>query len=308
MNNTNSKKLLPLSMEKLGKLSPLGRWHFCDRPLLWSCLLSIVIMLWQPLAHAGPLSDRVAAFPQWQGQPPVQVAKGDLVYPEWLAGTWQVTSTLIDLAAPLAPNVVTPGFESNRQYLQQPIDFTVRFGPTAAPKSISALPLPIPQSRNAGEVVADRAFNGLNIAKAYLGDRAVLAVKTDPNSPNRQITLLRGDRQLVSIVTGRATEAPAPDQFITTEVFQQQFRGAPQLYFNQVETTTAYQRAKTAEGPAIVADQITAVYLSPQDPDYFKAGGLSNTRPVALYRYRLEFFPVNSVAKVIGTSTVKTVR
>jgi hypothetical protein len=35
------------------------------------------------------------------------------------------------------------------------------------------------------------------------------------------------------------------------------------------------------------ANQVTAIYLSPQDPDYFAAGG----RPVGLYRYRLEFFP-----------------
>ncbi|MGJ3251150.1 MAG: DUF6816 family protein [Elainellaceae cyanobacterium] len=34
---------------------------------------------------------------------------------------------------------------------------------------------------------------------------------------------------------------------------------------------------------------MTAIYLSPQDPDYFKANG----HPVALYRYRyrLEFSP-----------------
>jgi hypothetical protein len=263
-------------------------------------------MLWQPIAQAGPLADRIAAFPQWQAQPPVQVAKGDLVYPDWLAGTWDITSTLVDLAAPLAPEVVTPGFESNRQYLQQPIDFQVKFRPALSQPANSMLP--IPQSKKSAEVVADRAFNGLNIAKAYLGDRAVLAVKMDPNSPNRQITLLRGDRQLVSVVTGRAIEAPDPDQFITTEVFQQQFRGASQLYFNQVETTTAYRRSTSADSPAIVADQITAVYFSPQDPDYFKAGGLRNTRPVALYRYQLEFFAASSVAKVMGTSTVKTVR
>jgi hypothetical protein len=34
----------------------------------------------------------------------------------------------------------------------------------------------------------------------------------------------------------------------------------------------------------ISAEQITAIYLSPQDPDYFKAGD----RPVALYRYHLD--------------------
>ncbi|MEL6327067.1 MAG: DUF6816 family protein, partial [Cyanobacteria bacterium J06626_23] len=39
------------------------------------------------------------------------------------------------------------------------------------------------------------------------------------------------------------------------------------------------------EHPAITADQITAIYLSPRDPDYFKAFN----KPVALYRYRLTF-------------------
>jgi hypothetical protein len=43
----------------------------------------------------------------------------------------------------------------------------------------------------------------------------------------------------------------------------------------------------------ITADQITAIYLSPQDPDYFKTlvsdNPLSGPRPVALYRYSMEF-------------------
>ena len=44
-----------------------------------------------------------------------------------MASTWQVTSTLIDLAAPLAPEIVTPGFEGNRRQLNQPVSFVVRF-------------------------------------------------------------------------------------------------------------------------------------------------------------------------------------
>jgi hypothetical protein len=134
-------------------------------------------------------------------------------------------------------------------------------------------------------VVADRAFNGLSLARAYLGDRTVKAVKVDPDSPNRQITILQGDRQLISIVTDRATELKE-NRYVTTEIFGQQFRGTGvRPYFNQVESTTAY--CYTPDTTAkIIADQVTAVYLSPQDPDYFKAGD----RPVALYRYRLEFF------------------
>ncbi len=164
------------------------------------------------------------------------------------------------------------------------MSFLVRFIPAKHP--ITELKL-IPQIDNKSSIlVADRAFNSLNLARAYLGDAAVLSVKVDPNSPNRQITLLRGERQLVSIVTAPATETNSDGQFITSEVFQQLFKGDSRPYFNSVESTTAYHQLSTSQ-PTIEADQVTAVYLSPQDPDYFAA----NSRPVALYRYRLEFFP-----------------
>ncbi|MCY7323387.1 MAG: hypothetical protein LH660_16665 [Phormidesmis sp. CAN_BIN36] len=247
-----------------------------------SLLLSIVWLFWSAPAQAETLAERVAAFPEWQSKPTTQTAEGDLDYPAWLAGNWHVKSTLVDLVAPFAPDLVTPGFESNRDYLNQPVDFDVRFvrQKVASRKTIATALKLLQSEPEETEVVADRAFNGLNLAKAYLGDRAVLAVKVDPSSPNRQITLLRGDRQLVSIVNARAVETPSIDQFITTEIFQQVFRGTSQPYLNQVETTTAYRRGTTIE-----ANQITAVYLSPQDPNYFKSG----ETPVALYRYRLEF-------------------
>ncbi|BAU14745.1 hypothetical protein LEP3755_52960 [Leptolyngbya sp. NIES-3755] len=234
--------------------------------LIWGLIWLLSFWCASPV-WAGALSDRVSTFPDWHNKPPVDRATSDLIYPSWIAGTWRVKSTLIDLVAPLAPDLVTPGFESNRDYVNQPIEFNVRF------------------ADQSNGVIADRAFNGLNIARAYLGDRAVLSVKVDPNSPNKQITLLKGDRILTSTITGRATETPALNQFITSEIFQQVFRGSAQPYLNQVETTTAYNYSSNQ----ITADQITAIYLSPQDPDYFKAG---NT-PVALYRYRLEFSPLS---------------
>lgn len=259
--------------------------------------LLAVVLSWElglEPAMAGVLSDRVAQFPDWQTLPPLTAAQGDLTYPNWLAGTWTVTTTLVDLAAPLAPELTTPGFDSNRQYLNQPINFQARFIPASPPKSEPQF-LSLPRQRQSlpSDIVADRAFNGFNLANAYLKSPAhtespVLAVKVDPTNPNRQITLLRHDRQLVSTVTARTTETPTPDRFLTTELFQQEFRGLPQPYFNRVETTTDYQRQSSGlepTQPAIVADQITAIYLSPQDPHYFQAGD----RPVALYRYRLEF-------------------
>ena len=262
----------------------------------------LVLFLWGGKAQAGPLADRLAQFPDWQSKPPVTVAEGDLIYPGWMEGTWQVTSTLVDLIAPLAPDVVTPGFDSNRRYLNQPISFLVRFqtvSPLSSGINNQFLPLKTqslnkdttPTTLKTPVVVADRAFNGLNIGKAYLGDRTIQSVKVDPDSPNHQITFLRTGRQLISIVTGRASEILAPDRFIATEVSNQIFRGTSQPYFNQLETTTAYQLVKSSS-LAIEADQVTAVYLSPQDPDYFKA----LEQPVALYRYRLELLPVKSTA------------
>jgi len=249
---------------------------------IWSFCLIAFFLLWSGEAEAGELSERLTNFPQWEKLTSVQPASGDLVYPEWMAGSWQVTSTLVDLAAPLAPDIVTPGFEGNRRQLNQPVSFVVRF--VKAQPHISSLKI-FPQIDNKSPtLVADRAFNSLNLARAYLGDKAVLLVKVDPDSPNRQITFLRSSRQLVSIVTARATETTTAGKFITAEVFQQLFKGGSRPYLNSVESTTAYHQLPTAN-PAIEADQVTAVYLSPQDPDYFKAG----SRPVALYRYYLEF-------------------
>jgi hypothetical protein len=254
------------------------------KAILSICLIFLCLLGWNDHAIAGELSERLANFPQWEKLTSVQPAKGDLVYPEWMAGLWQVKSTLVDLAAPLAPDIVTPGFEGNRQELNKPVSFLVQFIQSKIPNAGLKF---IPKFHtNSINLVADRAFNSRNLARAYLGDETVLSVKVDPDSPNRQITFLRGERQLVSIVTARATETTLDGKFITSEVFQQLFKGGSRPYLNSVESTTAYHQLST-NNPAIEADQVTAVYLSPQDPDYFAAAA----QPVALYRYRLEFYP-----------------
>ncbi|WP_017304843.1 DUF6816 family protein [Spirulina subsalsa] len=255
--------------------------------LLWLCWGDRAVAGEWRGSH-GTLRDRINQYPNWLGKPPVQTAQGDLIYPDWMAGLWQVNSPLTDLVAPLSPEIVTPGFEGNRKYLNEPIYFRVRFIPQT-PKIPVALNLtrpPLPLSTQASpNIIADRAFNGWEIAKAYLGDRAVLAVHIDPDNPNRQITQLRGERELISTVTGRTTEHPSSQEFVTTELTNQVFRTNSQVYINDVETTTAYSLQPTGD---ILATQITAIYLSPQDPNYFEALG----RPVALYRYDLHLEPL----------------
>ena len=247
--------------------------------LLQFCLFILIILGIQGNVLADSLSNRIEQFPSWNSKPSVGIARGDLYYPEWMAGTWQATSTLIEQVAPLAPDIVTPGFEDNEQYLNVAIAFPVRFGQEYfTPQKRAFLPN---LSKTENPVVADRVFNGKNIAKAYLGDSNVLNVKVDPDNPNRQITLLRGDRRLVSTVTRRGTEIPKPTEFITTELTKQLFRSPERIYLNEVETTSDY---KLIQPELVQAEQITAIYLSPQDPDYFHSGD----RPVAIYRYKLD--------------------
>jgi hypothetical protein len=267
------------------------KFHHSSRRIL--SYLLVCLFMWFAVtqsAIAGRLSDRLLQFPDWQTKPLVSPAWGDLYYPGWIAGTWQVNSQLVEQIAPLAPDVITPGFEGNQRYLNNPISFQVRFVPatTSSKQSLGKGPLPpLPiTTHQPSAIVADRAFNGLSLAKVYLGDQAIRSVTVDPASPNRQVTRLSDDRELISVISGRATEQANDNDFITTEVFQQVFRGSTLPYLNQVETTTAYHYQPEANQP-IVADQVTAIYLSPQDPNYFKTGD----RPVALYRYRLEFTP-----------------
>ncbi len=267
---------------------------FGRKLLIW--LGTIAIWCWgAQTALAGDLSDRLARYPDWNVQPKVSLHEGELSYPEWFRGRWLATSTEVEQIAPLAPAIVTPGFESNRQYIDKPIEFVVQFIPTDPSKKIEPSLLSLPKLKSnlpATKIVADRAFNGLNIATAYLGAANVKSVKIDPQNPTKQITQLTQERQLEAFVTGFDREVPRPDRFVSTEVSQQVFRTTSTIYLNTVETTTSYQFLANPT-PTITATQISAIYLSPQDPDYFQTLGKQGNRPVALYKYRLDLVPTD---------------
>ncbi|NJM65540.1 MAG: hypothetical protein HC851_07630 [Acaryochloris sp. RU_4_1] len=254
----------------------------------WIALGLALILCWLcwswPVA-ASPLAERLGAFPQWQGKPVLKPATGSLIYPDWFLGDWQVTSTLVDMAAPLAPQLVTPGYADNQRLLHQPVQFVVRFVEEPTPvrsQTLSGIS-PWELLSRKPPVIADLAFNGRSLAAAYLGDTAVQQVTVAPGFPNRQTTVLSQGRQLVSTISDRSTELDTQnDRWIASELFQQEFRSNTQIYLNQVENTTSYRYINTLPAQ-IDADQVTAIYLSPQDPNYFQA----LNQPIALYRYRL---------------------
>ena len=257
------------------------------------CGLVAFFIFFTPPAWAESLTDRISNYPNWHTQPDTQSRFEEINYPSWIAGTWHCKSTLIEMIAPLKDNnLTTPGFEGNRQYLNQPVTFDVKFGPsTLKPTVTFGFPTLNVTQTFQEKVVVDRIFNGLSIGNAYLGEGAITTVKINPKSPQEQLTTLKSGLKLLSITTGHNSTSPNPDEFITTELFQQIFRGSETPYLNQVETTTKYQHQISNDSinlSPIIADQYTAIYLSPKDPDYFTA---RNT-PVALYRYRLELSPV----------------
>jgi hypothetical protein len=261
--------------------------------------LIVGLIVGETQAQAGQLTDRLSAFPNWNHKPMVQAVKEDLYYPEWMEGEWEVTSKLVDKVAPLAPKITTPGFKNSSESLNQPIKFQVRFKRVELLPKLQIFPLTLffppqpsdPENHDkiALKIVGDRAFNSFNIGKATLGENGILSVKIDPTNTNRQLTVLPGNLELTSTVTGRSSEIPSDDQFIATEISQQLFESSSQIYLNEVETTTAYKAefekvGSKSEVKYIVADQVTAVYLSPKDPNFFTASG----HPVALYRYQLK--------------------
>ena len=255
---------------------------------IFATIILILILL---STKVNPVQAAEYKLPSWYHQPIVEDAKGDLYYPDWMAGTWKVTNILEEQVAPLAPDIVTPGFEDNQKYIGKPIIFSVRFGKKYY----------IPEKRwffpqlvaTENPVVADRAFNGKSIAEAYLGDNSVLRVEVDPQDPNKQITILEGGIKSISQVTKRAVKrlnseleefskaVPSSSRFMATEVTQQLFKSPTKIYLNEVETTSNYH---LLDPQNIEATQVTAIYLSPQDPDYFSA----SDRPVAIYRYHLD--------------------
>lgn len=275
--------------------------------LVFVMFLSLMVLP----AESASLTDRLNTYPDWHSKPDLNPNFEEVAYPEWMSGTWTCESTLIDMVAPV-PKVITPGFEGNRKYLNEPVRFDVRFGATKTKATRKfGIPTIMNFSSSAQEkVVVDRVFNALSIARAYLGDGVVESVKINPNLPNEQLTTLKDGLQLLSVTTGHQSERPNPNLFLTSEFFQQIFRSSDQPFLNQVETTTKYSYLSTSElnspdlntnsnteidlveadrdeMPTIVADQYTAIYLSPQDPNYFEAIGT----PVALYRYRLKLTP-----------------
>ena len=192
---------------------------------LLALLIGITILMSGAPAWASPLSERVGQWPAWSLPGPLKrpSSKGDLIYPDWFEGLWEVNS--IDVDAPEdAPLIHQARFVRDRR----------------------------------GRLVSDRSFNALAIGKALLGDQ-LLRVEDDPDSANRQIAKLKGDQRLETTVTGRRQETLDAATFLADELVLQIMHapGPPRL--SRIETLSRYSRC----GDDICADQWQGRYAPP---------------------------------------------
>ncbi len=243
-------------------------------------IIIINFILENPLSvEAITLNQRINEYPQWHHKISLPQTDQDLMFPSWLEGKWKASSILKAQIAPLAPKFKTPGFDQNEEYIDKEINFNVRYISTIQlPKQDNFLPSVINTKKI---IIADRAFNGLSIAQAYMGIDNVQKVISNPNNSTEQITQFRSNNQLISTVIGRRQETVSDQEFITSEITRQFFRRPDSVYLNLVENTTKY---KFINSILIEGEQISAVYLSPEDPDYF----IALDKPVALYYYTLK--------------------
>ena len=192
---------------------------------LLALLIGITILMSGAPAWASPLSERVDQWPDWNLPGPLNrpSSKGDLIYPDWFEGLWEVNS--IDLDAPDdAPLIHQARFVRDRR----------------------------------GRLVSDRSFNALAIGKALLGDQ-LLRVEDDPETANRQIAKLKDDQRLETTVTGRRQEKLDAATFLADELVLQIMHapGPPRL--SRIETLSRYSRC----GDDICADQWQGRYAPP---------------------------------------------
>lgn len=236
------------------------------------------------IVNADTLDQIISQYPHWNHKLSLPIPTQELIFPDWFEGTWNVTSTLKEQIAPLSPEFKTPSFDSNKVYIDKNIDFLVKFIPTIlTPKINNFVPTII---NNNKVIIPDRAFNGLSIAQAYLGTENVKKVIINKFNSTEQKTIFKQDNELISTVIGRQQETVSPFDFITSEITRQFFRRPNSVYLNLVETTTKYHLINDSQ---IEGKQVTAVYLSTEDPDYF----LAIKQPVALYYYTLNLVKKN---------------
>jgi len=182
------------------------------------------------------LYERKLIWPDWRLPSSIKRPrlKDDLIYPDWFAGVWNVTSEI----------------ESEQN--QEPITHSAKF-----------------IQNTSGDLVADREYNTKSYALSTKTG-GFLSVKNDPKSPNRQFAKLTEDRYLETKIIGRLQEKIDNKIFITDELILQILHTPEFSRVSQVETLTEFKKCGSNQTDKInlsdfniCGEQFQAIYNQP---------------------------------------------
>jgi len=212
----------------------------------------------------------------------------EMRYPEWMAGTWDVTSHFKGYSFPsrvpkgnIVKNVNIPGFQKLSLIYLPDVGKT----PTQYQKRFSEAD---------GHVVEDRAFNIRSVVEGYLGDGLIDQVEYNRNEPNRctvafkKLATLNAER-IELFTNSRETDTRKSDNaFYAAECLRQVSLGYSKEFGVARMLVCDYQNAWTfipvpGDPDTITGELLTAGYLQSSEPDYFDA----LTDPVVMFSHTL---------------------
>lgn len=248
-------------------------------------------------AQAEGLENRIASrINNNQGdvvQPPYRVPWDPKVifYPDWMFGEWNVKSTLQGVLTPLGKDYVPPGFLEalDSESDTSEYSYKLRFYKTLPDTPENNLRFVLGLGQPRGAVIADKAFNTMQMTNAFLGyNGAVRNVEYDVrNSPLRQTVTLSTlgpdlaplpPRRLELFINSLGLEKDGENVFRTSELARQVFISVNNVQVSDYEVVNEYMLIKDG---SITGRQRSFLYLQPQDPLFFK----SNGKAVCVYDY-----------------------
>ncbi len=227
----------------------------------------------------------------------IGIQSSDILYPSYFEGTWNSSSQLVQVYAPLGDEIFG---KSARIAADKDINTILNY--KSKFKSIPGITKE--NSNNNGNMIADRLYNVESIAIASMGgEKSIIDDRQIDNNLARRVKLTvspeQSKGQIFDIVitnTDRQFGIPANGYFECLERCIQEVapvvsreveltQGKPPSLVKEIETITLYHKIKqdrntgnkndnndnndTSEiGDMIVAHQRTATYLSPLDARY----------------------------------------
>lgn len=229
-------------------------------------------------------------------KPVFNVPPGELGFPAWFEGEWDCSMTFRGYEFPklatvsrqdIVNDVAIAGFQKLSiahvpDVGREKTEFVARW------------------ARRGPKVVEDKAGNYAALINAVLGYQAVDDIVYDgAREPNRCSIVFaqgrtRNAERIELFANARASEAVSDTIFLTSEYSRQVTFSPSTLSTVARQAVTEYQSFWThrLEGDTIRSNLLTAAYLEPQDPLFFKAVD----QPVAVYSHDLLFRPRQATA------------